>query len=561
MKIELNEITMEDSSYNNTITTTINDDDGGNNDNTSSLSQHEIIPIQEQEQEQAEPRSRSNMFKNIVLLSGMWGMGLGAAFVQIPSAQNVLTSNNYDAISTIPIGIIILGSSPMAIVVPKLMHRFGEKRVFLMAAGFGVLGALIQMTGVLLSHNSGSSLEIVFLMVGAATQSFTFASTNNIRFAVATFATPDFLPKATAFVILGGVVGALLGPLLTNTTRTLFASADYAGNFLQLAIMYFVYGVLASVTDFPPPPPSRASSSAEKVETTVTIATNYCDDHNTINELDVGMEEGTTKPNTTTNNNSVDNAMHNTSSTKKERSMKEILMTTDLVLLIFVQSMSYNIMAMYMGDIKFPMQENGYNDDQTTYAIFAHQLGMFVPSLISGHVIGLLGVWPTTCLGFLILLGAGGLFYINTSLIVFYVGITIVGVGWNFSFVGPSSALSNVYTTTTTTTTNDNDNSTEETNDCNRNTTNNRTTNVTTNGREKSKVQGFNDGIMLFTIGVLQLSAASIYQATGSNWNIFNGIVMGFSLLCVIITFVKAIRTELVVATTAANNTNNNNSV
>ena len=560
MKIELNEITMMQRSDDNTITTTINDDDGGNNDNPSSLSQHEIIPIQEQEQ--AEPRSRSNMFKNIVLLSGMWGMGLGAAFVQIPSAQNVLTSNNYDAISTIPLGIIILGSSPMAIVVPKLMHRLGEKRVFLMAAGFGVLGALIQMTGVLLSHNSGSSLEIVFLMVGAAVQSFTYAATNNIRFAVATFATPDFLPKATAFVILGGVVGALLGPLLTNTTRTLFASADYAGNFLQLAIMYFVYGVLASVTDFPPPPPSRAASAAEKGETTVMIATNHCDDNNTSNELDVGMEEGTTTPNTTPNNNSVDNAMHNTSSTKKERSMKEILMTTDLVLLIFVQSMSYNIMAMYMGDIKFPMQENGYNDDQTTYAIFAHQLGMFVPSLISGHVIGVLGVWPTTCIGFLIMLGAGGLFYINTSLIVFYVGITIVGVGWNFSFVGPSSALSDVYTTTTT---NDNDNSTEETNDCNRiNTKNNRTTNITTNGREKSKVQGFNDGIMLFTIGVLQLSAASIYQATGNNWNIFNGIVMGFSLLCVIITFIKAIRTKLVVATTSAannNNTNNNNSV
>jgi MFS family permease len=202
-------------------------------------------------------RGKCNMLKNIFLLSGMWGLGLGASFVQIPSAQNVLTTTGHDSISTVPLGLIILLSAPMAIIIPKLMTIYGEKIIFVFAAFLGCIGAIIQMIGVLISHNNGSTSEIAMLMVGAAVQSFTYASTNNIRFAVAYFSIEEFLSKATAFVILGGAGGALLGPFLSNTTRYIFDEADYAGNFLQIAVMYFLYGILAMFVDFATPPPSN----------------------------------------------------------------------------------------------------------------------------------------------------------------------------------------------------------------------------------------------------------------------------------------------------------------
>jgi hypothetical protein len=191
-----------------------------------------------------------------------------------------------------------------------------------------------------------------------------------------------------------------------------------------------------------------------------------------------------------------------------ERSVGEILLTTDLALLIICQSFSYNIMALYMSDIQLPMASFGYDADQRTNAIFAHMLGMFLPSLFSGSVITTFGTWPSTCIGFIIILLGGDLFYVNNSLSMFTIGITVVGIGWNISFVGPSAALSKVY-----------------------------------NEKERSKVQGFNDGIMLFTIGVFQLSASSIYEATASNWNIFNAILMGFSILAILMTFAKAVKT------------------
>ncbi|OEU12478.1 hypothetical protein FRACYDRAFT_191003 [Fragilariopsis cylindrus CCMP1102] len=279
------------------------------------------------------------MYKNIFLLSGTWGLGLGASFVQIPSAQNVLTTTGHDSISTVPLGLIILLSAPMAVIIPKLMTKYGEKSIFVFAAFLGCIGAILQMIGLLVSP-PGSTFEIAMLMVGAAVQSFTYASTNNIR----------------------------------------FADAEYAGNFLQIAII--------------------------------------------------------------------------------------------------------------------------------TNAIFAHMLGMFLPSLFSGSVITAFGTWSSTCIGFIIILIGGGLFYVNNSLWMFTIGITVVGIGWNISFVGPSAAVSKVYNAN--------------------------------NEKEKSKVQGFNDGIMLFSIGVFQLSASSIYEATGSNWNIFNAILIGFSILAILMTFAKA---------------------
>jgi hypothetical protein len=68
-------------------------------------------------------RSYSNMLKNIGLLSVMWGFGLGAAFVQIPSASLLLIQNGYNSISTVPLGLIMFLSSPCAVVIPRLISR------------------------------------------------------------------------------------------------------------------------------------------------------------------------------------------------------------------------------------------------------------------------------------------------------------------------------------------------------------------------------------------------------------------------------------------------------
>jgi len=421
-------------------------------------------------------RSHRNMLKNVFLLSGMWGMGLGAAFVQIPSAQNVLVENGYSSISTVPLGLIMLLSSPCAIIIPKLMTRHGEKKTFVAASAVGVVGALLQMTGVLVSKgDDGSNLQLILILLGASLQSFTYASSNNLRFAVAHFTIrePDFLPKATSLVLSGGVISSLFGPLLSNVTRYMIVGVDYAGNFIQIAIMYFLFGFFAMFTDFKSPSKRKNNDALEEALDMV-LGENGSSD----------IEGGSTWSGSTE---------EDKESAIAERPLCHILKQTDLALLTLFQCLSYNIMALYMAQIQLPMAALGYSANSRTYTITAHMIGMFAPGLISGHICNWLGIWATTFVGFLVFILGGALMLINNSLTYFIIGMTTIGIGWNLSFVGPSAQVSNIYSLT-----------------------------------EKSKVVGFNDGIMLLTIGVFALVGSVIYEAIG-NWRIFNVALIGIS--------------------------------
>merc|ERR1712146_186824 len=83
----------------------------------------------------------------------------------------------------------------------------------------------------------------------------------------------------------------------------------------------------------------------------------------------------------------------------EERSLREIVTNTSLLLLILSQCLSYNIMALYMTNIQLAMEEVGYTQTQTANAVTYHMLGMYLPSLVSGHLIALLGTWPSSFVG------------------------------------------------------------------------------------------------------------------------------------------------------------------
>merc|ERR1712176_508013 len=285
------------------------------------------------------------------------------------------------------------------------------------------------------------------------------------------------LPKATALVVLGGAAGALLGPMLSSATRDLIPGAKYAGNFFQAACLWLAFGLLAMLVDFAPP----ASSSADSKEKEDN------GDH-MISDVEEGLSQQRV-------------------AAQPDRSLREIVTNTSLVLLILSHCLSYNIMALYMTNIQLVMEEVGYTQTQTANAVTYHMLGMYLPSLVSGHLIALLGTWLSSFVGFSLLLLGGGLFYVNDSLLMFNLGIIIVGVGWNISFVGPSAAVSS---------------------------------SIIRNESEKSKVQGLNDGVMLFSIGVFGLAASAIYIAIGS-WDVFNAVMMGFSFLAMLMTAGKAV--------------------
>jgi len=334
-----------------------------------------------------QPENHRKMLKNVAILSGMWGMGIGAAFVQIPAAQNVLVENGYSPISTIPLGLIFLLSSPCAIWIPKLITRYGEKKIRLLASLIGIVGSLLQMTGVLLSKDNDtlSPFELTLILFGASIQAFTYASSNNLRFAVAQFCTTkEFLPKATAFVLFGGVISSLLGPLLSNITRHMLPVADYAGNFLQISIMYLVFGILALLADFKPPQKNQSNKNDNGDVLGETLNMILADEGRiSIEDDEEDFDEDDTRSDTDKKELTTD------------RTLSEILFETELILLTCFQCLSYNIMAL---------------------------------CLVTGHIIDTIGTWTTTLLGFFVFLVGGGIMLANDSLTMFIVGMTMIGV-------------------------------------------------------------------------------------------------------------------------------------
>lgn len=333
------------------------------------------------------------------------------------------------------------------------------------------------MTGVLLSKDSDtlSPFELTLILFGASIQAFTYASSNNLRFAVAQFCTKDFLPKATALVLFGGVISSLLGPLLSNVTRHMLPVADYAGNFLQISIMYLVFGILALLADFESPRTIHSNKNDNNDVLGETLNMILAD------EGRISIEDGEEDARSETDKKEL----------TTDRTLSDILFETELVLLTCFQCLSYNIMALYMTQVQLPMIALGYSADARTYTITAHMIAMFIPGLVTGHIINAIGTWTTTLFGFIVFLVGGGIMLANDSLTMFIIGMAMIGVGWNLTFVGPSSEISRICHTQA----------------------------------EKTKVVGFNDGIMLATIGIFSLTGSIIYQAIDS-WRMYNALLM-----------------------------------
>merc|ERR1719171_2598150 len=200
--------------------------------------------------------------------------------------------------------------------------------------------------------------------------------------------------------------------MLSSATRDIIPGAKYAGNFFQAAALWLIFGVLAMIVDFAPPASSAAGNKEEE---------------DNGDEMVSAAEEGSSSPTSPSSQQKV-------TAVPEERSLREIVTNTSLLLLILSQCLSHNIMALYMTNIQLAMEEVGYTQTQSANAVTYHMLGMYLPSLVSGHLIALLGTWPSSFVGFAFLLLGGGLFYVNDSLLMFNLGIIIVGVGWNLSF-------------------------------------------------------------------------------------------------------------------------------
>jgi MFS family permease len=286
--------------------------------------------------------------------------------------------------ATAPIAAMFLGTAVSTVPASMWMTRVGRKVGFVTGAGLGTIGGLLAAAGMVTS-------SLLLLCVGTFLAGTYQGFAQFYRFAASEVADDSFKPRAISLVLAGGVVAALLGPLLARLGGDLLAPA-YTASFLFL---------------------SAASAMA------------------------VGVLLGVNVPR------SVDTPQERAAA----RSLGEIIRQPTYIVALFGAVTGYGIMILAMTATPLAMTHHQHDLTATSTVIQLHVLGMFLPSFFTGSLIARFGVLRIMLAGIVLLTAHVLLALSGTGFYNFTAALILLGVGWNFLYIGGTNLLTRTYTT------------------------------------------------------------------------------------------------------------------
>ena len=127
------------------------------------------------------------------------------------------------------------------------------------------------------------------------------------------------------------------------------------------------------------------------------------------------------------------------------RSLFVIASQRAFLIAVFIGFVSWSAMAIQMSGTPLAMKNVGYDFIQVTTAVECHLLGMFAPSFFSGTLCHWFGSRLVMIAGLFIQLIGIFIFQRGFEISYFYLGLILVGIGWNFGYVGASTLLTKSY--------------------------------------------------------------------------------------------------------------------
>ena len=339
--------------------------------------------------------------------------------------------------ATLPISLIVLGSMLSATPVSALMQRFGRKAGFFMGTAGGSLGAAIGAYGLLTSSFPIFLIGSLFTGIYMSAQGF-------YRFAAVDTASDEFRPKAISYVMAGGLVSAVIGPQLVKLTADAMV-VTFLGTYLAVIAINVIGSLLFLFLDIPKPPPPRPDSP-------------------------------------------------------KARSRLELLRTPRIAVAIICAMVSYALMNLVMTSTPLAVVGCGFDKADAADVVTAHVLAMFAPSFFTGHLINRFGVEKILATGLVILAAAGVVGLAGVNLGNFFVALMLLGIGWNFGFIGATTMLAGAH-----------------------------------QPEERGRVQGMNDMIVFGCVTIASLASGGLMNCSGGTavegWTAVNMAMVPFLML------------------------------
>jgi MFS family permease len=108
-------------------------------------------------------------------------------------------------------------------------------------------------------------------------------------------------------------------------------------------------------------------------------------------------------------------------------------------------AVGYGVMILAMTATPLAMVAHHHAISDAAFVIQWHVLGMFVPSFFTGSLIQRFGVLTIMLVGILFLFGHVVIALSGSELLYFLSALVLLGVGWNFSYVGGTTLLTETY--------------------------------------------------------------------------------------------------------------------
>jgi predicted MFS family arabinose efflux permease len=284
-------------------------------------------------------------------------------------------------LATLPVAAMVLGTAIASIPASLLMRRIGRRGGFLVGAAIGIAGSVLAALGI----QSGSFAAFVagHLLVGSY-QGFA----NYYRFAAAEAAGAANAGRAISWVVAGGVVAAFVGPQIAVWGRDWMLPSLFMGSYLAQGALSLA--ALALLTLLRLPAPKAAGG-------------------------------------------------------EPARPLAQIARQPALRAAIVGAAIGYMVMIMAMTATPLAMLGCGFGTDEVRPVIQWHVFGMFAPSFFTGSLVARFGAPRVMQAGFVLLIGHVAIAVSGVEVLHFLSALILLGVGWNFAFVGGTALLTQTY--------------------------------------------------------------------------------------------------------------------
>lgn len=325
--------------------------------------------------------------------------------------------------STLPVSIYQLGLALSTLPAAWIMNRMGRRAAYVLGAILGVISGVVAAQGI--AHGN-----FITFCIGTALAGFYAACVQSYRFAATDMVPSEEQAKAISRVMIGGLIAAIIGPQVVIWTRDALPATPFAGSFYSQAVLALL--ALPLLMGLRLPPPKAKSAAAGDA-----------------------------------------------------RRLSEIARTPQFIVACAAGVVSYGLMAFLMTAAPMAMVGCGHSVGEAAMGIQWHVLAMFVPSFFTGKLIARFGKRPITALGLIMIGAAGALALMGLDIFHFWGSLILLGVGWNFGFIGATALLTECYRPS-----------------------------------ERAKVQALNDFLVFGTVAVASFGSGQLLHSAG--WNGIN---------------------------------------